>query len=218
MPRAIQFLSTTPTLSNNGNITATGNSSNNIDIQSNGAGNVLNVAMGAGSSMFVTNGSLTFNGSGSGAITVTGGPANGTINSATGPISFNGGANPVSVNVYQISNAGGPLTGSGSSINITAANGNMSLGLLTSSGATTVINNDNTAGHGGISVVCAMAFTGFSVSLTGGALGTISISAAGSITTSPGGTDITLANINIVTNAGSVTSESRSYFNGSKHS
>jgi hypothetical protein len=129
------------------------------------------------------------------------------INAGT-DVSVNGGTNsvtltPTSIIGTVIGGGGGNL--GGSSVSVSVSSGNYSVGALNSSGAITLANTDNTATNGGISVVGAVASTGSSVSLTSGAVGTVSISSANSISTSGGGTDVSLA-AHILNNAGSVTS------------
>ncbi len=120
----------TPTL----NLTGTGAvlaSTGNAVIQSNGAGNALTVNAGVGSSITASLGNISFNSAGlAGAITMNGGNGSVSANGGVGTITLNGGAGAVSV----IDNAmTGTITGTGSSIVLTVANGNLNLGVLTSS-------------------------------------------------------------------------------------
>ena len=106
--------------------------------------------------------------------------------SAGNDVSLNGGTNSV---VFDPTSLTGTLIGggagnlAGSSVSVSVSSGNYSVGALNSPGTITLANTDNTATNGGISVVGAIASSASSVSLTSGALGTVSVSGAGSVST-----------------------------------
>ena len=128
----------------------------NVNIQSNGTNNSLTVAMGNGSTLTASTGNVNFNSASAGAVTILsvhGGGPFGLIsaNNGNGLITFNGGNDPVRVNIGSIS---GEVIGAGagnligSSFSLTSQSGIIALGPITSPGTITVINNDDTAGNG----------------------------------------------------------------------
>ena len=126
---------------------------------------------------------------------------------AVNDISVNGGTNSVTLDPTSLTGnsiGGGAGNLAGSSVSVSVSSGSYSVGALNSPGTISLANTDNTAGNGNISVVGALASSGSSVSLTSGAVGTVSIGSI-FITTSGTGTDISLS-AHILTNAGTVTS------------
>ncbi|MBP9811053.1 hypothetical protein KBF38_22305, partial [bacterium] len=125
---------TTPSLVVNGTgiVRSTGAGAD-LQISSNAPGNVLNVALNGPTSTLQSNtGNVNFNTPGApGAITVTGGPANGVIaaNTTSGEVIFNGGsgvgAQPVNVNVGSISDF--CTRAFGSNVSVTTANGDLKI-------------------------------------------------------------------------------------------
>ena len=134
-----------------------------------------------------------------------------SANNGAGNVSLNGGPNAVVLNDTSINGviigAGAGSLG-GSSVAVTVSSGNVMVGNLNSTGAITVKDNDNASGatHGNVFVVGAVASSGGAVSLTTGALGALNVATGDSVTTIPGGTDVTLAG-HSVTNGGSVSSQ-----------
>ena len=189
---------TTDTLVNSGSMT----NGRDLDISTFTAGNALNINGSFALPLTaVRNINLGYNNPSQ--ITVTGVPM-----TAGNDISLNGGTNSVTLTTTALGGTvigGGAGNLAGSSVSITESSGGFTVGALNSPGSITLTDTDNTFGHGGISIVGALASTGSSVSLTSGALSAVSVTAGGSITTIPGGTDVSLA-AHVLTNAGSITS------------
>ena len=138
----------------------------------NGSGNALLINAGSGSSL--SGQDVNFNSTvNSGAITMLGGNGSINANNGNGIVTFNGGSNSVTVNTGSINGeviGGGASNLIGSSFSLTSQSGTIVLGAITSPGAITVINNDNTGNgiDGRIYVNGAISSTGNTVSITSG--------------------------------------------------
>ena len=149
-----------------------------INVQSNAVGFGLTVNMGAGSVLLALapSNNVNFNTTNPGAITITGGPANGLI-SAGNAVNLDGGAGAVNVNVKQII---GCVRPSGSSVNIQTSTGNLTfcLGIDTSSGSGSG-GSINVAANGGALDMGAITTNGNGI---GNSAGNVTLSAANGIT------------------------------------
>jgi len=176
--------------------------SRDLDISSFTAGHALTIDPSEGLVLTAAR-DINFGYNNASQITVTGLPINAGRN-----VSFNGGNNAVLVTPTTINGTiigGGPGNLIGGSFNLSSPLGNVTLGAMTSTGAISVVNTDNSGGpnHGVISVVGAVNSTGGAINLSTPGNGALTISALGSVTTSGSGTDISLSS-KTITNAGNV--------------
>ncbi|MFA6270516.1 MAG: hypothetical protein WC657_04925 [Candidatus Paceibacterota bacterium] len=110
-----------------------------LDVSSNVAGNSLTVTLGSGSVLASTSNNLSFNGAGSGAITMNSGLGTLQAGGAMPAVILNGGAGgavDVSVN-----NVIGTASGIGSTFSLLAQTGDLNVGPITSSGITLLQTN-----------------------------------------------------------------------------
>src|SRR6185437_16907557 len=101
----------------------------------------------------------------------------------------------------------GPSNLAGNTVSISANTGNLTLGPLTSSGALSITNTDNTASNGNIAVTSSLTSTSNSVSLTSGTSGAVNIS-SGQTLTGNTGVSITTPTLNdsgtVLANTGNI--------------
>ncbi len=111
-----------------------------LDVSSNVAGNSLTVTLGSGSVLASTTNNLSFNGAGSGAITMNSGLGTLQAGGATPLVLLNGGLGVGAVDV-SVNNVIGTVRGTGLTVSVVAQSGDLAVGPITSRGPTLLRTN-----------------------------------------------------------------------------